>query len=99
MPPCGVSYIVYRGGIVSRKLLCRLAGPATCWILLMALLISPGVADAQQESAVSSNAPADQPSAGPQTGGKPGNDILNMDIEQLAKTPVVVPRWTFPSRR
>ena len=91
-----IVYSLQGGGIVSRKLLCRLAGPAKSWISLMALLISPGVAGAQQESAVSSNAPADQPSAGPQTGSKPGNDILNLDIEQLAKTPVVVPSMDIP---
>ena len=65
-------------------------------IPLFALLISPGVAFAQQESAVSLSALAEGLAAGPQTGGKSGNDILNLDIEQLAKTPVVVPSMDIP---
>jgi iron complex outermembrane recepter protein len=59
--------------------------------LLGILFIVPVAAVAQQPMAVSLDASATQSAADPQAGGaKPDSDILNLDIEQLAKTPVTV---------
>ncbi|MCX7427105.1 MAG: TonB-dependent receptor [Planctomycetia bacterium] len=55
-------------------------------------LIAPVSALAQSEPAGSSDGPATQ--AG--SSGKPAGGILDMDIEQLAKTPVVVPSMDIP---
>ena len=60
-----------------------------CSALLILTLISPLWAVAQSESVASLDSPAG-------SSGKPANDILNMDIEQLAKTPVVVPLRDIP---
>lgn len=54
------------------------------WVLLILILISPVSALAQSESAGSSGSLAEQAGGG----GKPIDDILNMDIEQLAKVEV-----------
>ncbi len=65
--------------------------------LLVLLLLSPASAVAQRESAVSADSPAGQPAADSQAiSGKPGSDILNLDIEQLTRTPVVVPSMDIP---
>jgi hypothetical protein len=55
-----------------------------CWALLISIVISPVSALAQSESAGFPDSSAGQ--AG--SGGKPIDDILNMDIEQLAKVDV-----------
>jgi len=68
-----------------------LPGQARFWAVLAAWLISPALAFAQQEPGPS-NDPAAQAAADPRAGaGKAPGDILNLDIEQLARTPVVVP--------
>jgi outer membrane receptor protein involved in Fe transport len=56
------------------------------------MLIAPVSALAQSEPAGSSDGPATQ--AG--SSGKPAGGILDMDLEQLAKTPVVVPSMDIP---
>ena len=77
-----------------------LPGQVNFWALLIVLLSSPVSAVAQTDSAVSSDQPAGagQPAANPPAGssGKAANDILNLDIEQLARTPVVVPSMDIP---
>jgi len=62
--------------------------PGTAFILLAALLVLPVTALAQQESGVFAGSSAAVPESG--VGGAGTNDILGLDIEQLARTPVVV---------
>lgn len=72
---------------VLRELLC----PCLPWACLLLLIVfSPVSALAQSESAGPSTEQAG-------SGSKPAaNDILNMDIEQLANVPVVVPSMDIP---
>lgn len=64
-----------------------------CWVLLVLMLISPVSALAPLESADSPGSLAGKVSSG---GGKPIDDIFNMDIEQLAKVDVRVALRDIP---
>jgi iron complex outermembrane recepter protein len=70
----------------------------TFGILWSALLLSVRSAAAQTASDVGSPNVAGQSAADTQAGGnsKAASDILNLDIEQLTKTPVVVPSMDIP---
>jgi iron complex outermembrane receptor protein len=60
---------------------------------LVALLFLPASVLAQSELAISS----DQPAARGQTGNnRPSRNILDLDIEQLGQTPVIVPSMDIP---
>ena len=63
-----------------------------CGALLILMFIAPVSALAQSEPAGSSNGAATPPGSS----GKPAGDILDLDLEQLAKTPVVVPSMDVP---
>ena len=91
---CGPSRIesLAQGGADMRRGPNGLPRRVKCGALLVLTLIAPVSALAQSEPAGSSDGPATQ--AG--SSGKPAGDILNMDIEQLAKTPVVVPSMDIP---
>ncbi len=71
---------------------------ASVYALLGALLISPMSAIAQSVSADSFNPAAAATASASKNGdgNRAGGDILNLDIEQLAKTPVVVPSMDIP---
>ena len=79
-------------------------GRVGCLIPLLLAVLPPGLALAQPEAASSQVRPSRQTAADPQAGaggegGRSGggvSDILNLDIEQLAKTPVVVPSMDIP---
>jgi iron complex outermembrane receptor protein len=74
-----------------------LPGQARFWAVFAVWLIPPALAFAQQEPVGPSNDPAAQAAAEPRAGsGKAAGDILNLDIEQLARTPVVVPSMDIP---
>ena len=67
------------------------------FISLLLALLWPGAAIAQFEAARSPQRPPEQTAADRQAGAGGGvSDILNLDIEQLAKTPVVVPSMDIP---
>lgn len=77
--------------------------PGLCRVLLILSLLSPISATAQSTSSgeqlasPSGSAAGSEGSGGKSDGGgKAANDILNMDIEQLARTPVVVPSMDIP---
>ena len=60
---------------------------AKFFLVLVSLLIFPVPVGARAEPVGSSDMPMD---------GKPGSDILNLDLEQLTRTPVVVPSMDIP---
>jgi iron complex outermembrane recepter protein len=69
---------------------------ARAWALLVGLLLAqPAVAQTElPDSLPGQSSPIEKATTG--NGAKTGNDILSMDIEQLAKTPVVVPSMDIP---
>ena len=69
---------------------------AGVWAVLVLWLIPPTLGVAQSGSAVSSDKPTEQGADLQTAGDRPRSDILNLDIEQLAKTPVSVPSMDIP---
>lgn len=67
----------------------------TCWGWLALIAILPASVIAQTDSAVSPNSPTEQSAETPPAAAKTGSDILNLDIEQLAKVPVRTPSVGF----
>jgi iron complex outermembrane recepter protein len=69
----------------------RLRGPTLCAASISLLTVAV-LAITQVGRVFAADAPTEPSAAGAQAeGGKASSDILNLDIEQLAKTPVVVP--------
>jgi iron complex outermembrane recepter protein len=85
MEPC---QSVVRQKVVARR--CLVFVP----ILLLAgwLIVGPSALGQQTPAA----SPSSSPAADPAGGNKSANDVLNMDLDQLAKAPVVVPSMDIP---
>ena len=91
---CGAYQTICKGGSLMIGVPNRLSIQVNIIALLVVLLILPVSVAAQRESSVATEQPTADLKAG--NGGKPANDILGLDIEQLAKTPVVVPSMDIP---